>query len=104
MPGAFHVEVVANDVGINVYLLDMHFKNPQIADSSVNVILERDGDQLTLDCQVTNGKKMFSCVLPNDMKLDVGKLIVNASRGGLPAQPMHYELPLKWSNTTSASE
>ena len=104
MPGAFHVEVVGSNVGVNVYLLDMQFKNPQVSDSSVNVTLDRDGNQLTLDCLVTDSKKMFSCVLPSDMRMDAGKLIVNASRGGLPAQPMHYELPLKWSNLTSASE
>lgn len=104
MPGAFHVEVVTSDVGVNVYLLDMQFKNPKVTNSSVNVILDRNGDQSILDCQVANSKVMFSCVLPNGMRLDAGKLIVNASRGGLPAQPMHYELPLKRSNTTSASE
>ena len=102
MPGAFHVEVVTSDAGVDVYLLDMHFKNPQVADSSVNVILDRGGDQLSLDCQATNS--MFSCVLPKDMKLNAGKLIVNASRGGLPAQPMHYELPLKWTDKKTVSE
>ena len=104
MPGAFHVEVVNSNVGVNVYLLDMQFKNPQVADSSVDVILDRNGDQMAMDCQVTSDKKLFSCVLPKGMNLDAGKLIVNASRGGLPAQPMHYELPLKWSNATPASE
>lgn len=104
MPGAFHIEVVASSVAVDVYLLDMQFKNPRVVDSSVNVTLDRDGDRLALECRVANRKKMFRCLLPNDEELSAGRLLVNASRGGVPAESIHYELPLKWSDTTPASE
>jgi hypothetical protein len=104
MPGAFHVEVIARSVTVDVYLLDMQFENPQIADSSVNVTLQRDEDQLALECQVVNNKKMFRGLLPNNEELGAGRLLVNATRGGLPAEPMHYELPLKSSDMAPASE
>jgi len=104
MPGAFHVEVVASSVAVDVYLLDMQFENPQVTNSSVDVTLHRDGEQLALECQVANGKKMFKCLLPNDEELGAGRLLVNATRGGPPAEPMHYELPLKWSDTAPVSE
>ena len=104
MPGAFHVEVVATSVSMNVYLLDMQFKEPKIANSSVNVTLCRDGEQLALECQVVNSEKMFRCLLPNDKELNVGSLLVSATRDGLPAEPMHYKLPLKWSDTTTTTE
>ncbi len=96
MPGPFHVEVVTDSGVVDVYLLDMQFKNPQVDDSSVKVTLERIGEQLVLECQVANTKIMFSCLLPNDEKLDSGRLLINATRGGSPGAPMSYELPLKW--------
>ena len=104
MPGAFHVEVVPGSMTIEIYLLDMQFKNPQIEDSLVNVILHKDAEQMTLECQAISNKKMFRCLLPDDEALDAGKLMVNASRGGLPSEPMQYELPLKWSGALPATE
>jgi hypothetical protein len=37
MPGAFHTEVVPKDSSVNVYLIDMQWKNPSIVDSSVEI-------------------------------------------------------------------
>lgn len=96
MPGAFHLEVVVTGATIDVYLLDMQFNNPQIADSSVNVGLQQNGARVTLDCRAVDEKKIFQCSLPSDMDLNDGKLLVEASRDGMPAEPSHYDLPLKW--------
>ena len=104
MPGAFHVEVVPGSMTIEIYLLDMQFKNPQIEDSLINVILHREAKQMTLECQAISNKKMFRCLLPDDEALDAGRLMVNATRGGPPSEPMHYELPLKWSGALPVTE
>lgn len=104
MPGTFHVEVVANEEALDVYLLDMNFKHPQVADYKVRAVIERDGDRFTLECLVAKGEKMFRCLLPSDEKLDAGSLVVDATRGGLPAVPMQFELPLKWDAATPTSE
>ena len=101
MPGAFHVEVIADKHAVNVYLLDMHFENPQVTGSSVSVTLRREGAELVLECQVAGDQRMFSCWLPADEKLEAGTLLVKASRGGVAAEPAHYELPLKWGDAGS---
>lgn len=104
MPGAFHVELVATTSAVHVYLLDLHFENPQVANSSVEVTLDRNGDQFVLECTPLDSKKIFSCPLPGGMKPDEGVLMVTASRAGMPAAPMRFPLPLKWSDTVLVSE
>jgi len=38
------------------------------------------------------------CPLPSGVELDQGKLVVEASRDGLPAEPAKYELHLDWAD------
>ncbi len=96
MPGAFHVEAEVVDGDLRLYLLDMQFKNPVVGDSSVEARIEQGGESIALDCSADTEAKAFVCRVPSPVELDQGKLIVEASRDGLPAEPAEYELPLDW--------
>ncbi|MEX0607030.1 MAG: hypothetical protein WEC99_03555 [Halofilum sp. (in: g-proteobacteria)] len=97
MPGAFHVEVRQQDDALMVYLLNMQFEDPRVADSSVKAVLEQNGEAVELPCRVANGPQAFRCPLPDGATLTRGTLAIDASRAGRPADPAHYELPLAWS-------
>ncbi|MDZ7748563.1 MAG: hypothetical protein U5K43_06725 [Halofilum sp. (in: g-proteobacteria)] len=94
MPGAFHVEVVAREDALRLYLLDMQFENPRTKGSSVDATLKQDGDSFDLACSVADGAKAFTCPLPDATTLNEGTLVVDASRAEMPAEPAKYELPL----------
>lgn len=94
MPGAFHVEAVAGDDALRVYLLDMQFEDPRVADSSVDAVLKQNGETRRLECEPDGGSKTFVCRLPAGFGLTGGELLVDASRGGVPGATARYELPL----------
>jgi len=94
MPGAFHVEVVAGNNALLVYLLDMQFENPKIVDSSVTAELRQNGGKWQLECRAEEGEERFRCPLPSGAGLDTGTLMVIASRGAVPEAAARYELPL----------
>lgn len=98
MPGAFHVEVAAEQERLRVYLLDMQFEQPRVKNSSVEATLERDGETTRLSCTQADDIRAFKCSLPAEASLDEGTLVVEASRDGLPAEPARYDLPLAWSD------
>jgi hypothetical protein len=104
MPGAFHVEALAVDGRLRVYLLNMQFESPQIANSSVKARIKQGGVTVDLQCTEAADAKAFRCSLPSGANLDQGTLIIDASRAGLPADPARYELPLKWSDQKSEED
>jgi len=93
MPGAFHTEVVPKGAGgIDVYLLDIDFKNASTSNSSVEIALD---SQQFVRCDPV--KTHFECKLPNgfDLKKKGGKLRVKATRENMKGNEALYELPLK---------
>ncbi len=97
MPGAFHVEAVAGDDALRIYVLDMQFDDPTVEATSLDARIEQGGTTTRLDCEPDENIKAFICPLPADTNLDAGKLIIDAQRKGKPAEPAQYDLPLKWS-------
>lgn len=94
MPGAFHTELVLNkDQDLQIYLLDMNFKNPSIKDSKVEVYAKSNsGTQVTFKCP-TMGGDHFHC-LP-EMKFPLnGELVVKAVREKAVGNEAVYKLPL----------
>ncbi len=98
MPGAFHVEAVARDDALRIYVLDMQFENPTAEAASIEARLDQAGREIPLDCEASTEIKAFTCPLPDNARLDNGKLVIEATRKGKPAEPARYDLPLKWSN------
>lgn len=91
MPGAFHVELVPVDARrLKVYLLDIHWKNPSVVNSAV---------------ELTNGVTAASCGVKADhylcefgSKVDLnkkGELRVTAVRENQKGNVVQYSLPLK---------
>lgn len=96
MPGAFHTELVAlNESTVQVYLLDMNFKNPIIKDSKVEGKLRtKEGVEMIFSC--TPEKTYFQCPLPEPLtKHPGGKILIHAERSGSKGIPAVYDLPLK---------
>lgn len=96
MPGTFHVEAVAQGDAVRLYLLDMQFEQPRVADSSVQAVLEQEGRTIQLDCSAAGDAKAFTCPLPKGASLQRGTLKIDATRQGKPASTASYELPLDW--------
>jgi hypothetical protein len=94
MPGAFHTEVVPFGDAFKIYLLDISFKDPVTANSTVAAWLKQAGESKELTC--APAKDFFSCKLPTGVKLDNGILEVKASRLGAPSGPAQYDLPLRF--------
>ena len=93
MPGAFHTEVVAQgDNAIDVYLLDIHWKNPIVKDSSLNVIHVDGERQTALNCKPR--ETLFSCQ-GESAAFKSGSLTVKASRLGTQGIEVTYPLPLR---------
>lgn len=98
MPGAFHVEAVTRDEAVVLYLLDMQFEQPRVADSSVDATLRQNGKRMELNCRVADKAKAFRCPVPEGATLERGTLVVDASRKGMPADAAQYDLPLAWND------
>lgn len=92
MPGVFHTEVVAKPDKLEVYLLDIEWKNPTIKDSNVDVKLSDENKTKTLACSPERNR--FVCKLENN-SLRKGQLTVTAKRGKDQGAPAIYSLPLK---------
>lgn len=96
MPGAFHTEVlVNNDKSVQVYLLDMNFKNPTTKDSKVELKIENKKKVSTFKCAPMDDH--FHCH-SEDKSLQKGQLIVQATRENAVGNEAVYDLPLKYSN------
>lgn len=93
MPGAFHTEVVTQgDNAIDVYLLDINWKEPTVKESSVSVV-HVDGERRTaLNCKPR--EILFSCQ-GESAAFKSGSLTVKASRLGTQGIEVTYPLPLR---------
>lgn len=92
MPGAFHTEVVPRENSIDIFLLDINWKNPSVKNSSVKVSLENDGAKRDLLCNAR--KEFFSCTLPKGAELKKGSFHLKAIRENASGAEMTYSLPL----------
>lgn len=97
MPGAFHVEAIAGDDALRIYVLDMQFDNPTVDNAELAAKIEYGGSTTQLECAPADDAKVFICPLPPDTRLDRGRLVVDASRQGRPGEAAEYDLPLEWS-------
>jgi len=95
MPGAYHTEVVPTAKNeLQVYLLDINWKNPTTQNSSVNLVLP-PLKNLRVMCLVQE-EKYFACKLPKQFKMNQdGKLIVQSKREGQTGNDAVYALPLR---------
>lgn len=92
MPGAFHTELVDKGLQMNVYLIDMSFKNPTVTDSSVTITYK--GSRVTqLAC--TKEKDYFVCEKPSEGLKNVDKISISAVRNNNKARDAIYNVPLK---------
>lgn len=97
MPGAFHTEVVAKSPNqIQVYLLDLEWKNPSVNSSSVKAYLNGKKKYSTT-CVVENN--FYRCDFEKGARLDGGQLVIEAKRENQVGNKAIYDLPLKLEET-----
>lgn len=92
MPGAFHTELVDKGASMHVYLLDMSFKNPTTADSTVKIIFKGNTE---LEYTCTKTVNYFVCEKPKGDLRNVKEVIVNAIRNKSKGSEAVYSLPLR---------
>lgn len=95
MPGTFHVEVLKyKNLGFRIYLLDMSWENPTVADSSIEVTIRNRQSSMILKCEAKADS--FLCIKQENDKLpNKGDLIIRAKRSGQIGNEVTYHLPLK---------
>jgi hypothetical protein len=93
MPGAFHTELVQLSPNqLRVYLLDIHFKNPVVENSSIK-LSTRFRKLIRAKCKPE--KDSFLCDFPKSVSLTRrGELRVQATRLGQVGVPVEYKTPL----------
>ena len=94
MPGAYHTEVVLLGASkLKVYLLDIHWKNPSVKDSSVSVTFGEE----KIQCE--KEREFFVCTFDESVDLkSKGKLVVESIREKQRGNLVEYEVPLKVGN------
>lgn len=96
MPGAYHLEVIKSDHGVDIMLLDMGFKNPTVLNSSIKVSIQSDGKTYTIPCE--SETNYFSCHVKKKLLNHDGKLVVTSIRQLDEGETVEYPLPLKVEN------
>lgn len=99
MPGAFHTEVLKIKEGYRIYLLDMNWENPSVADSSVKATVKIGKKKTDLNCV----KEKDSYLCKTKLK-EKGELEVTAKREGQMGNEAVYKLPLKFEKSKAAHE
>lgn len=92
MPGAFHTELVDAKSQINVYLLDMAFKNPTTNNSSVKI---KYIGKSTVKYSCSKNVDHFICKQPAKLLTNYKKIILKTIRNNQKATEAVYDLPLK---------
>lgn len=92
MPGAFHTEVVSvNERQIQVYLLDIDWKNPSTKSGQVTASVK--GQKGVAGCVAKADH--FVCDFPKNVSLaKTGELMIEARREGQRGNTAVYALPL----------
>ena len=92
MPGTFHTELVDKGNEMHVYLLDLTFKNPMTADSSV-LIKYSGKDIKQLDC--SKEVDHFVCDKPMSSIKGIKEISLTPVRNKIKGKEAIYPLPLK---------
>ena len=101
MPGNFHTEVVEDQKGFRVYLLDFDFTNPTIKDSSVKVVLKTNEAVTELSC--TPDRDYFRCLKNGSSRSPSSTAVSSeieliAVRDRAAGGKVSYKLPLKFNS------
>ncbi len=96
MPGGFHTEVKITAGNLQIYLLDIQWKDPVTEQSKVDVEYKASTAATKLACRAD--QNFFSCDLPKEFNKNTGKLLVMAERKGMKGAKAEYDLPLKLLN------
>lgn len=93
MPGAFHTELVpVNSNTLNVYLLDINWKNPTVKGSSL-IVTHKESNSAGA-CKASS--EFYVCQFPKNVDLTKqGELSVEAQRENQKGMLVVYELPFK---------
>lgn len=91
MPGPYHVEVVPlQERKVKVFLLDMAFGKPTVAESSVQVKLA------AISAKCSPRVDHFTCEFPEGTNLNrPGELTVESVRDRAKGNAVNYRLPLR---------
>ena len=95
MPGAFHTELVhQGNNSFLIYLVDVHFKNPDALKSSLSVIAKSGEAQFDLNCKAESDR--FFCKLPvsKNSPVKIDQLVLKAKYLSFPEGTSTYKLPL----------
>lgn len=92
MPGAFHTEVIPQNNGIRVMLLDMQFDGPTTINSSVKAIIQTEAGEWSFICKPK--EDYFFCPIDTKLLESKGTLQILAQRQNMQGAPADYPLPL----------
>ena len=104
MPGAFHTEIKkASQNTFEVYLLDMEWKNPLIAASTVTAQWKpKDKGKARLACHAKQNR--FICEFPKGSRLRNGDTVmIEATRQGMTGTVVTYEYPFRAGETGASA-
>jgi hypothetical protein len=90
MPGPYHTEALTKGDGFQIFLLDLDFKNPMTANSSVKAILDVSGRKIQLTCEAHTDH--FFC--PSKENLKSGVLLIESTRNSARGNTAKYQLPI----------
>jgi len=94
MPSNFHTELVpVTDKTFNVFLTDIGFKNPMVANSKVEMLFVKDNGKIAFNCTAGN-QNFFTCSSKESVP-QKGQIIIKATRSGTVGADAIYEYPLK---------
>lgn len=97
MPGAYHTEVIPKPNGVlQVFLLDMEWKNPTTQDSIVRAELVSDSKKLrSIGCR-PNGDH-FQCEFPpkTDFQKSGDQIVIESTRLKQKGHRAAYDLPFR---------
>ena len=89
MPGPFHTELTQPHPGhLQIYLLDMEFKNPTTKNSEVSVKAIGKKGQHEVSCQAE--KSYFNCMLDTKKTGEITQFEVKAKRDGAQGNVAKY--------------
>lgn len=91
MPGAYHAEVVPKGANqLNIYLLDMEWKNPSLRQSSVELQIGES------KAKCSPSTDYFLCRFDATVNLTKkGTLLLKSTREGQKGRQIAYSLPLQ---------
>lgn len=97
MPGPFHVELVMkNEKTLQVFLLDIHFKNPRTLQSSVEAMARHKKTEIPFQCRPLDNH--FIC--ESSQKIPSrAEIAIQATREKVVGNKAIYQLPLRHSSS-----